>query len=114
MKYVYYKNYDELERHHKKTHFVCDVGDCIAKKFENVFASDALLEEHKRRCHKKYNKNGKEEKVENIIFGFNKNADEDQIEFDGIGKNLEREFNIFERHEKVDKQNHEDELIDIR
>jgi hypothetical protein len=46
--------------------------------------------------------------------GFNKNIDEDHIEFDGIGRNLEREFNRYERQDKVDKQVHHDELIDIR
>jgi formate hydrogenlyase subunit 6/NADH:ubiquinone oxidoreductase subunit I len=54
LKYVYYKNFEELERHHRKSHFVCDVGDCITRKLENVFASEALLEEHKRRVHRKY------------------------------------------------------------
>jgi hypothetical protein len=91
LKYVYYKNYDELERHHKKTHFVCDVGDCIAQKLENVFASEALLEEHKRRCHRKYKGSDKpEKKIENIILGFNKTAEEEVIAFDGIGKNFEK------------------------
>jgi hypothetical protein len=44
LKYIYYRNYDDLEKHHKKTHFVCDVGDCVAKKLENVFASEEILE----------------------------------------------------------------------
>jgi hypothetical protein len=105
---VYYKGYDDLEKHHKKTHHVCDVGDCVGKKLENVFASEGLLGEHKQRCHRKHRGDRPQDKVENILLGFNQHAEEDLIEFDGIGRNLEREFAVFERTERVDKQQHTD------
>ena len=54
------------------------------------------MEEHKRRCHRKHRNDKPQEKVENILLGFNQ-AEEDLIEFDGIGRNLEREFAVFER-----------------
>lgn len=89
MKYIYYKNYDDLERHHHKTHFVCDIGDCIGKKMLNVFVSEERLEDHKRIVHRKH-KGDKSEKVENIIFGFNRNAEEEAIIYDGIGKDFQK------------------------
>ena len=114
LRYVYYKGYEDLERHHKRTHHVCDVGDCVGKKLENVFASEALLEEHKRRAHRKHRNDRTQDPLQNILLGFNQQPEDDPIAFDGIGRDFAREFALFERQERVDKQAHNDELIDIR
>ena len=58
LRYVYYKDYGDLERHHRKSHFVRDVGDCVGRILENVFVSEGMLEEHKRTCHRKYKGKG--------------------------------------------------------
>jgi hypothetical protein len=42
---VYYRDYDELERHHRKEHHACLHPDCLAKKFI-VFASANELKNH--------------------------------------------------------------------
>ena len=54
-----------------------------------MFASENILEDHKRNCHKKH-RSEKPERADNILLGFNKKEDEDLIEFDGIGKNMSR------------------------
>ena len=43
--YVYYRDYDELERHHRKEHHACLHPDCLAKKFI-VFVSANELKNH--------------------------------------------------------------------
>ena len=85
---MYYEKYDDIERHFKKSHFVCELGMCIGKKFENAFISAEALEDHKNKVHKKHK--GKEEKNVISLALFNqKNDDEaDVMEWDKIGKNF--------------------------
>lgn len=41
----YYRNYNDLEEHFSREHFLCENMDCLAKKFL-VFASEAELKRH--------------------------------------------------------------------
>ncbi|XP_027179142.1 E3 ubiquitin-protein ligase ZNF598 [Coffea eugenioides] len=43
--YEYYKNYDDLEIHFRRDHFLCEDEACLAKKFI-VFQSEAELKRH--------------------------------------------------------------------
>ncbi|KAJ6686771.1 EBR1 [Salix purpurea] len=43
--YEYYKNYDDLEIHFRRDHFLCDDEGCLAKKFI-VFQTEAELKRH--------------------------------------------------------------------
>ncbi|KAL3572270.1 hypothetical protein D5086_026174 [Populus alba] len=43
--YEYYKNYDDLEVHFRRDHFLCDDEECLAKKFI-VFQTEAELKRH--------------------------------------------------------------------
>ncbi|XP_073150546.1 uncharacterized protein [Henckelia pumila] len=43
--YEYYKNYDDLEIHFRRDHFLCEDEDCLGKKFI-VFQSEAELKRH--------------------------------------------------------------------
>ncbi|KAM3358248.1 E3 ubiquitin-protein ligase hel2 [Capsicum galapagoense] len=43
--YEYYKNYDDLEIHFRRDHFLCEDESCLAKKFV-VFQSDSELKRH--------------------------------------------------------------------
>ncbi|XP_052189522.1 E3 ubiquitin-protein ligase HEL2 [Diospyros lotus] len=43
--YEYYKNYDDLELHFQREHFLCEHEACLAKKFV-VFQSEAELKRH--------------------------------------------------------------------
>ncbi|CAN4112676.1 unnamed protein product [Withania somnifera] len=43
--YEYYKNYDDLEIHFRREHFLCEDESCLAKKFV-VFQSDSELKRH--------------------------------------------------------------------
>ncbi|GAB2282126.1 hypothetical protein Dimus_016682 [Dionaea muscipula] len=43
--YEYYRNYDDLETHFRKDHFLCEDETCLAKKFI-VFQSDTELKRH--------------------------------------------------------------------
>jgi hypothetical protein len=74
-----------------------------------------LLEDHKRKYHRKHKPDKIErEKGDNILLGFNKKEEEDFIEYDGIGKDFSREFNIFEVQDSVQREEHFDEMIDPR
>ncbi|XP_073313796.1 uncharacterized protein [Primulina huaijiensis] len=44
-RYEYYKNYDDLEIHFRRDHFLCEDEDCLGKKFI-VFQSEAELKRH--------------------------------------------------------------------
>lgn len=97
-RHVYYRHYDELELHHRKTHFLCEVGECIHRKLENVFASEGLLEDHKRRFHRKHRPEKIDKGDGNILLGFNQKEEEELIEYDRIGKDFSHEFTIFDAH----------------
>ncbi|KZV57597.1 Alpha/beta-Hydrolases superfamily protein isoform 1 [Dorcoceras hygrometricum] len=43
--YEYYKNYDDLEIHFRRDHFLCEDEECLGKKFI-VFQSEAELKRH--------------------------------------------------------------------
>ncbi|KAF6983253.1 hypothetical protein CFC21_001483 [Triticum aestivum] len=43
--YDYFRNYDDLEMHFRKDHFLCEDDACLAKKFV-VFQSDAEIKRH--------------------------------------------------------------------
>ncbi|XP_044492863.1 E3 ubiquitin-protein ligase ZNF598-like [Mangifera indica] len=43
--YEYYKNYDDLEIHFRRDHFLCEDEGCLAKKFV-VFQSEAEMKRH--------------------------------------------------------------------
>lgn len=43
--YEYYKNYDDLEIHFRRDHFLCEDESCLAKKFV-VFQSESELKRH--------------------------------------------------------------------
>ncbi|KAI5021390.1 E3 ubiquitin-protein ligase ZNF598-like isoform X2 [Hordeum vulgare subsp. vulgare] len=43
--YDYFRNYDDLEMHFRKDHFLCEDDVCLAKKFV-VFQSDAEIKRH--------------------------------------------------------------------
>lgn len=43
--FAYYRNYNDLEEHFSREHFLCENMDCLAKKFL-VFASEAELKRH--------------------------------------------------------------------
>ncbi|KAL5795804.1 hypothetical protein ACOSQ2_000624 [Xanthoceras sorbifolium] len=43
--YEYYKNYDDLELHFRREHFLCEDEACLAKKFV-VFQSEAEMKRH--------------------------------------------------------------------
>ncbi|CAH2063110.1 unnamed protein product [Thlaspi arvense] len=43
--YEYYKNYDDLELHFRRDHFLCEDDSCLTKKFI-VFPSEAELKRH--------------------------------------------------------------------
>lgn len=43
--FEYYRNYNDLEAHFSQEHFLCENGDCLAKKFV-VFASESELKRH--------------------------------------------------------------------
>jgi len=43
--FAYYRNYNDLEEHFGREHFLCENMDCLAKKFL-VFASEAELKRH--------------------------------------------------------------------
>ncbi|XAR61465.1 hypothetical protein NMG60_11035173 [Bertholletia excelsa] len=43
--YEYYKNYDDLEIHFRREHFLCEDEACLAKKFV-VFQSEAEMKKH--------------------------------------------------------------------
>lgn len=43
--YEYYKNYDDLEMHFRRDHFLCEDEMCLAKKF-TVFQSEAEMKRH--------------------------------------------------------------------
>lgn len=43
--YEYYKNYDDLEIHFRRAHFLCEDEACLAKKFV-VFASESEMKRH--------------------------------------------------------------------
>lgn len=58
-KYIYYKDYQDAEKHFEKSHFVCKLGGCIERQLDNVYVSLDLLEDHQHRVHIKGNKNGK-------------------------------------------------------
>eukprot|EP00873_Tetraselmis_striata_P040719 jgi/Tetstr1/460983/TSEL_006135.t1 len=50
-KYVYYRDYTELEGHFRSSHFLCEDSDCLANKFV-VFPSEQELRQHKALEHK--------------------------------------------------------------
>lgn len=50
-RYVYFKNYDELERHFAKDHFLCKDKMCLEKKFV-VFPTELDIKEHQMSCHR--------------------------------------------------------------
>jgi len=52
--------------------------------------------------------------VDNIILGFNKKEEDDFIDFDGIGKDMAKEFTVFELQGPVQKETHSDDCIDLR
>lgn len=109
-KYVYYKDYDEIERHFKKSHFLCEVGPCVAKKFENVFISEEALEEHKERAHHKAR--GRHAPVTNLLLF--RPDQEPEIEWDKVGKDFEREFTMIQKNIQLATEEHKDQPIDIR
>ncbi|CAE6080248.1 unnamed protein product [Arabidopsis arenosa] len=43
--YEYYKNYDDLEIHFRRDHFLCEDDSCLAKKF-TVFQNESELKRH--------------------------------------------------------------------
>ncbi|KAF5951015.1 hypothetical protein HYC85_013008 [Camellia sinensis] len=43
-----YKDYDDLEKHFDECHFLCEAGDCCAKKFI-VFSSECKLKKHDKK-----------------------------------------------------------------
>ncbi|KAJ6400909.1 hypothetical protein OIU84_016350 [Salix udensis] len=48
--YEYYKNYDDLEIHFRRDHFLCDDEECLAKKFI-VFQTESGLKRHNTTDH---------------------------------------------------------------
>ncbi|XP_062014704.1 uncharacterized protein LOC133731320 [Rosa rugosa] len=48
--YEYYKNYDDLELHFSRDHFLCEDESCLEKKFV-VFRSEAELKKHSTMAH---------------------------------------------------------------
>ncbi|KAL8544782.1 hypothetical protein ACS0TY_005126 [Phlomoides rotata] len=48
--YEYYKNYDDLEIHFRRDHFLCEDDGCLAKKFI-VFQSESELKRHNAKEH---------------------------------------------------------------
>lgn len=71
LKYVYYKDYPEIEKHFYKSHYVCDIGACVTKKLENVYVSQETLEEHKFRAHNSNNPKLNKPVVNLLLFGNN-------------------------------------------
>ena len=67
---------------------MCKQGNCLGAKLTNVFVSEDALEEHKQKFHKKYRSKVDDKPVMNIMFGFNK-KEEDEYEWDKVGKNFE-------------------------
>ena len=49
----------------------------------------------------------------NVMLGFNR-KEEDEYEWDKVGKNFEKEFTILIKNEEIRDEEHTDSLIDIR
>jgi hypothetical protein len=47
----YYPNYNELRRHFKKAHFLCEDGECFEEKFTNVFRLKVDFQAHVAQKH---------------------------------------------------------------
>lgn len=50
-----------------KSHYLCQLGDCVDKKLDNVYVSEKLLEDHQCQVHAK----GKRSKPAMNLFLFN-------------------------------------------
>ena len=69
-------------------------------KITNVYVSEEALEEHRQKVHRKGKYRGEEKEVMNVMLGFNR-KEEDEYEWDKIGKNFEKEFKMLVKKEEI-------------
>ncbi|XP_057484060.1 uncharacterized protein LOC130770592 [Actinidia eriantha] len=89
--YEYYKNYDDLEIHFRREHFLCEDEACLAKKFI-VFQSEAEMKRHNAMEHGGNMSRSKRNAALQIPTSFRYQRSDEQQNRRGRGRTFRRDY----------------------